>query len=68
MTWREWCNSDYNTIGAYALEGVFVAHTYNGETHYIYRTYSDELGYNLAELDAVIEEGHQYLCMHFGGL
>ena len=67
MTWREWVDSTYNTIGAYVTDSDTVYHSYNGEDHYIYHTYDWENDiYENVKADDVIEAGHQYLCKYFG--
>jgi len=73
MTWREWIDSDYNTIGAYIpADSDAVYHSYNAEgeiiseDHYIYHTYSiEDSKYDNVHADDVIEEGHQYICKFF---
>ena len=68
MTWREWIDSGYNTIGAYATADFnVVCHPHNGETHYIYHTYDlENTIHQDVDADDVIEEGHQYVCKYFG--
>ena len=68
MTWSDWCASEYNTIGAYILEGSnanIVMHDVTGGKHYIHFEYG---GINFIEAYAtdIIEEGHQYICPNWG--
>lgn len=59
MTWAEWCNSKYNTIGVYPDGGLI---GYNdGMAHYVYHTYDlDNYVFTEAKTDDVIESGHNY--------
>lgn len=70
MTWREWCDSEYNTIGAYALNdsnSAIIMHDAEGGTHYIHYKYNAP-EYIEARADDIIEEGHEYYCPDWGGV
>ena len=60
MTWEEWCNSEYNTIGARINpDNGQVLHLYDdGNEHSI--SYADDRRVNSYD---VIEKNHQYICM-----
>ena len=66
MTWAQWCESEYNTIGAYIISGR-VYHDYDGERHTIYREYSFETTFAGAEADDTLTDGHVYKCV-LGGV
>lgn len=64
MTWGEWCESEYNTIGAYVTDICTVWHDYNGDAHQIYHTLDNETGvFTDAYASDVIERHHKYLCV-----
>ena len=65
MTWREWCDSEYNTIGAYLINNSLVVHDVEGGTHYIYYDYYNDYDSDIHAED-IIEEGHQYVCPDWG--
>ena len=68
MTWREWCDSEYNTIGAYALNdsnSAIIMHDVEGGEHYIHYKYNAP-DYIEARADDIIEEGHKYYCPDWG--
>lgn len=63
MTWKRWCESEYNTIGAYHdnNDESIVMHDAEGKTHWIYREYNSP-EYIEARVNDIIEEGHEYVC------
>lgn len=68
MTWREWCDSEYNTIGAYSLNDLnstIILHDVEGGIHYIHYEYGTPDYIEVYTTD-IIEEGHEYICPNWG--